>query len=691
MKTENKETEKYNISYRYVCEHCGAVSEWKKSALSGKSQEEIFDKKIPSMQKKVARGNYFDLSGDGKCEKCSKRQSWELKSAKLLMLRAPAIGLVAAGSLGWVVWFFFGLLGFLFVFVVVSFFAFIYGLIEYIRISIHMNATIRRNTPEIVWESVALNQNPLQDAFQPQAAPQVPNGLYDGRKEQEDALLSTPPKYNGIQWFLKVLRHYADFSGRARRREYWYFVLFNFIFLFAWTFLISFVFLITNDKHVNVELATNIAIGSYYLAMMLPAMAVTVRRLHDLGKSGWMMFITLIPFVGSIWMLVLMFTEGEHEKNKYGHNPQISEKPFGEPAKIKSAGIVLTVAAAAGLLGIIIFEIVTKMTNVERPYDSYRFYYNYWMYNSFIIYALQLAAGIFLLIKKQINGMQGKTTSLWLLLVASSAFILFNIRKITHIIGGIIHFSRNNLNYFSGLNSGDGLYFVSGLIFIFLNLLILLFVASALFFPQNKKLLRYAAVISIVFSGFAFLWGVYFSMCLSVSDWGAFNMFNVLIPVAYIVLAGTFLSVKNSGEPVRRAATDNATKRMFPEDPVLKNNPYRNVSPVDGVRKESLYIILEHKVGSKYHRAGEEQKITGNYAEIGRDPNCMVRYDEHFETVSRRHAAIFKESDHWKLVPLSQTNPTIINGKRVQKEWFLQHGDEIQCAVNGPKLIFRNS
>ena len=107
----------------------------------------------------------------------------------------------------------------------------------------------------------------------------------------------------------------------------------------------------------------------------------------------------------------------------------------------------------------------------------------------------------------------------------------------------------------------------------------------------------------------------------------------------------------------------------------------------EGVEKP--HVVLVHKVGSKYHRIDEEQKITGDYVEIGRDPKCQVRYDEHFETVSRRHAAIMKDDNHWKLFPLSKTNPTFINGKMVQKEWFLQHGDEIQCAINGPKLVFR--
>ena len=99
------------------------------------------------------------------------------------------------------------------------------------------------------------------------------------------------------------------------------------------------------------------------------------------------------------------------------------------------------------------------------------------------------------------------------------------------------------------------------------------------------------------------------------------------------------------------------------------------------------YYILEHRIGSKYHPIGDRQEIVVDQVEIGRDPTCKVRFDEAFETVSRRHATIIRDNNHLKLVPLSQTNPTLINGLKVQKEWFLQHGDEIQCAINGPKLM----
>jgi hypothetical protein len=100
------------------------------------------------------------------------------------------------------------------------------------------------------------------------------------------------------------------------------------------------------------------------------------------------------------------------------------------------------------------------------------------------------------------------------------------------------------------------------------------------------------------------------------------------------------------------------------------------------------YYILEHKVSSKYHKAGESQKIIINQIELGRDPSCQIRFDESFGTVSRKHAAIVKEGENYKLVQLSSTNTTFLNGRPLQKEWYLQSGDEIQLSVNGPKMGF---
>ncbi len=100
------------------------------------------------------------------------------------------------------------------------------------------------------------------------------------------------------------------------------------------------------------------------------------------------------------------------------------------------------------------------------------------------------------------------------------------------------------------------------------------------------------------------------------------------------------------------------------------------------------YYVLEHRVGSRYHKAGECQEIIVDNIEIGRDSRCQVRFDESFTTVSRHHAGIVKDGDNWKLVQISKTNSTLLNGRPVKTQWYLQNGDEIQLSVNGPKLGF---
>jgi len=100
------------------------------------------------------------------------------------------------------------------------------------------------------------------------------------------------------------------------------------------------------------------------------------------------------------------------------------------------------------------------------------------------------------------------------------------------------------------------------------------------------------------------------------------------------------------------------------------------------------YYILEHKTETAYHHAGESQKIIIDQIELGRAATCQVRFDESCETVSRRHAAIVKEGDKCKLIPLSQTNATYVNGIPVQNEYYLNSGDEIRLSSNGPVMGF---
>lgn len=119
-----------------------------------------------------------------------------------------------------------------------------------------------------------------------------------------------------MNWYLKVLKQYADFKGRARRKEYWMFVLFNFIFAVA-AMLLDNLFGITFG-----DIPYGPIYALYGLAMFIPGLAVLVRRLHDGGKSGWMFLVSLIPLIGSIWLIVLLVKDSEPGTNKWGPNPK---------------------------------------------------------------------------------------------------------------------------------------------------------------------------------------------------------------------------------------------------------------------------------------------------------------------------------------------------------------------------------
>ena len=119
-----------------------------------------------------------------------------------------------------------------------------------------------------------------------------------------------------MKWFLKAMSQYFDFSSRARRTEYWMFVLINTIFAFCAIFLDN-LFGIANPLT-----GYGVFYLLYSLAVFIPGLAVTVRRLHDIDKSGWMLLILLIPLIGVIWFLVLLFTSGTKGVNSYGEDPK---------------------------------------------------------------------------------------------------------------------------------------------------------------------------------------------------------------------------------------------------------------------------------------------------------------------------------------------------------------------------------
>lgn len=123
-----------------------------------------------------------------------------------------------------------------------------------------------------------------------------------------------------MNWYLKVLILYADFNGRARRREFWMFSLFNLIFSIITLFIDNALGLSFN--FIGNELGAGYFNLLYHLIVFIPCLDVSVRRLHDIGKSGWMLLINLILFVGGIWLLILFVRDSISGNNEYGPNPK---------------------------------------------------------------------------------------------------------------------------------------------------------------------------------------------------------------------------------------------------------------------------------------------------------------------------------------------------------------------------------
>ena len=129
-----------------------------------------------------------------------------------------------------------------------------------------------------------------------------------------------------MNWYLEVLKKYAVFSGRARRKEYWMFFLFNLII----TLVLALIDSLTGTF--SSQAGLGLLSGLYSLAVLIPSIAVTVRRLHDTGRSGWWILIGLIPVIGGIILLIFMVLDSEPGENQYGPNPKATTATAGAPA-----------------------------------------------------------------------------------------------------------------------------------------------------------------------------------------------------------------------------------------------------------------------------------------------------------------------------------------------------------------------
>ncbi|GHF49824.1 uncharacterized membrane protein YhaH (DUF805 family) [Deinococcus metalli] len=133
--------------------------------------------------------------------------------------------------------------------------------------------------------------------------------------------------------YLNVIRNnYANFQGRARRREFWMFTLINTVILVLLQIPVQGAVLAMAAQQdsenaglgamTGVTLIFGVLLLIYSLAVLVPSLAVSVRRLHDTGKSGWWYLITFVPFIGSLVLLVLMVLDSEPGSNKWGPSPK---------------------------------------------------------------------------------------------------------------------------------------------------------------------------------------------------------------------------------------------------------------------------------------------------------------------------------------------------------------------------------
>lgn len=125
-----------------------------------------------------------------------------------------------------------------------------------------------------------------------------------------------------MNWYVEVLKKYAVFSGRARRKEYWIF--------FLVTMIIALVLgIIEGIGDSAPESGRSMLSTLYGLAIFLPSLSVGVRRLHDTGRTGWWMLIGLIPFIGAVVLLIFMIQDSQPTDNQYGPNPKRGTAPDG--------------------------------------------------------------------------------------------------------------------------------------------------------------------------------------------------------------------------------------------------------------------------------------------------------------------------------------------------------------------------
>ena len=363
-----------------------------------------------------------------------------------------------------------------------------------------------------------------------------------------------------MEWYIKALRHYADFSGRAHRKEFWLFMLVNMFFL-----LYGIISTIGSLSTIGIRWAnfSSSIIIFFFTATILPSMAVAVRRLHDIGGSGWLLPVFLIaeglavnhyfpgmvgdPVIigGAVVVLIggiaLLCIKGQGGENRYGPDPKMSPEVFGEQARWQSAGFTLSVASA--------IQLYIPFSRNPGPLL---------LYDNFTIclpLACLVIAGILLAIGKPTFRVNGKNRIANILLFA--AFSMLIVFVAVYMWGYIVK-GLSQARYFlrvEGIQAFEYWHFRPAISYVlkyillplaglFTYLLLALLYASNLFFPNSnhyaKKIAGLSKLFSIIFLGCMVVSKLYEPEFVVVN--GAYS--RILLPIACILLSSAFLSRK---------------------------------------------------------------------------------------------------------------------------------------------------
>lgn len=133
-----------------------------------------------------------------------------------------------------------------------------------------------------------------------------------------------------MKYYIKAIKNYAVFEGRATRMEFWMFMLFYILVALGIGFVLGIVMTLAEYNESEIDHVSSVVSNIYILFMVLPSISLCVRRLHDINLSGWYYLISLIPLIGIIYLFIIALVDGTLGDNKYGDDPKNRVVNFSE-------------------------------------------------------------------------------------------------------------------------------------------------------------------------------------------------------------------------------------------------------------------------------------------------------------------------------------------------------------------------